>query len=121
MAHLLPDPKANRPHRSVGGQLADGAQVAISGTGAVNVPLAGAIRLRIRFKCDRAGTLRLNFLRPDGVTVYSTSQPTDVVVSANTETKLDVDPHFGEGEATLSFINGAVGTATIAYCDISQT
>lgn len=98
------------------------------------VPVSGALRIRVRIKtATNGGTLDVFGLGPDfdltqaqaGVaygsltgTIYSTGNPTQVVVAAGTESKADIDL-YGEEYVVLKF-SGTTGAGTITYVDVSQ-
>lgn len=119
MARLLaPNPLDGRPYGSVAGALADGAAVASGIAVSVLVATAGLARFRIRFQASVAGTLAFTFCRADTAnTAYSTGNPDDVDVTADTEAVLEVETHYGEGIGRVTFTPDDDGTVT--YCDFA--
>jgi hypothetical protein len=99
-----PDPREARFHRVLPEELAPG-KPAYTDTNDRSsiVPVAGEARFRLRFKATVAGTLKTRFLRPGGTEEYTANNPGDVAVVANTETKLDVTDHYGEGLVKFIF------------------
>ena len=96
--------------------LYEGQTVANATTYQARVNIAGASSVRVRFRASVAGTLKLTFLRPDGVTKYASGNPTDVSVSANVETLIDTNAVYGEAWALIEFVAG--GSGTVALCDV---
>jgi hypothetical protein len=58
----------------------------------------------------------LSFVRPDGKTKYTAGNPTNVTVTANTETLIDSNTVYGEGWALLEFT--ASGSGSITMLDV---
>lgn len=112
-----------RPSFRVSGDLAVGASLSNGVVVDEIVPIAGSARLRVRFKASAAGALDVVLMGPntntdtEGGTQYSTGNPTQVAVSANTEAKIDVDL-YGESWALIKYTPS--GSGTITYVDVSQ-
>lgn len=95
------------------------------------IPIRGAARVKVRFKATNTGTLDLFFLGPgfdqDQAsatayasllgTIYTTGNPTQVAIVANTEAQIFSDC-YGEGFAIVKFTGTATGAIT--YADVSQ-
>lgn len=96
------------------------------------IPVRGAAKVRVRFKATNTGALDLIFVGPDfnqqqavdGVafasltgTSYTTGNPTQVAIVANTEAKIDSDC-YGEGYVIIKF--SATATGAVTFCDASQ-
>lgn len=112
-----------RDHRTVGGTLADGVALATGVAVSALIPLAGSSRFRIRIKASAAGTLSSAFVRPgttgfDAASLYTTGNPTDVAVVANTETKLEISEHYGEALLLLTYTPS--GNGTLTFCDVCE-
>jgi hypothetical protein len=112
---------ARRGHWALGGDFTAGSPFLTAVPIGVTLPMAGAERMRVRFRTSGAGgTLAARFVRPDGPdTPYTQMQPVDVTVTANVEAVLDIEPHFGEGLIRLTFTPS--GNGNITFCDASQT
>jgi hypothetical protein len=112
---------ARRGHWALGGEFTAGAPFLNAVPIHVIVPMAGAVRARIRFQTSGAGgTLSARFLRPDGSDApYIQSQPVDLTVTVDVESVLEIDPHYGEGLLKLSFLPS--GNGSVVFCDASQT
>jgi hypothetical protein len=97
------------------------------------VPVRGALRVRVRIKVSgNGGTIDLVFVGPNfdteqsastayaslTGTLYTSGNPTQVAVTAGTETKIDVDC-YGENFLLIKY-TGAVGAGAITYCDVCQ-
>lgn len=96
--------------------LYEGATVANATTYQCPINCGGASSVRARFKSDIGGTLALSFVRPDGKTKYTAGNPTNVAVTANTETLIDSNTVYGEGWALLEFT--ASGSGSITMLDV---
>lgn len=118
-----------RAHRRIGNAKAGdtlyaGAALANGVPAAAVVQLAGTARFRIRIAATAAGTLSLAFVRPDetdhfdDTDVYTTGNPPNVAVVANTEAKMDVAEHYGEAFAVVTFTPAADGA--VDYVDICE-
>jgi hypothetical protein len=77
-------------------------------------PCAGVSKGRLRFKATAAGTLKVEYAAPDGVTVYTLPAAVTAAVIANTEVLLDWVLQ-GEAYYLLTFTPSANGNVT--YCD----
>lgn len=120
MGTRQPSPRDARGHWTLKGAWKPGTAFTNGAAITIDVPCAGAERIRIRMKtATGGGTLAAAWLRPDGETKYTANNPADVAIVAGTENKMDVDPHFGEGLLRLTFTPSADGTIT--YVDVSQT
>jgi hypothetical protein len=110
-----------RGHWAVGGDFVAGSPFLNAVPISTTIPIAGAERMRVRFKTSGAGgTLAARFVRPDGVdTLYTQMQPVDVAITVNVEAVLDIDPHYGEGLVKITFT--PTGNGNITFCDASQT
>jgi hypothetical protein len=106
----------NWVQRSIGGALADNAEVSNGVAAVVNVATGGAQKAYIRLKSSAAGDLDAALLRPDGQTAYTTGAPTTVPVLANTEVEMEVDVN-GVGEIKVTFTPS--GDGVVSYCDVS--
>lgn len=115
-----PDPREARFHRVLPGELTPGkpAYTDTNDRSAI-VPVAGEARFRLRFKATQNGTLKARFLRPGGTEEYTANNPADVPVTANTETKLDVTDHYGEGLVKFIFTPSAQPWQ-VAIADLSH-
>lgn len=117
------DPNTSRPHRELkspaAGVLGTGAALANGTAISVVIPIAGAAVFFARFKASVAGTLSCAFLRPDGTTAYTTGNPTDVAVLANTEARLTIDTLYGESQLKITFTPSA-GPGTVTFLDVGQ-
>jgi hypothetical protein len=122
----------SRPARRLTGQLAAGAATANTAIIYEVIPVRGAARVKVRLKVTNTGTLDLLFVGPDfnqqqavdGVafgsltgTVYTTGNPAQVAIVANTENSISSDC-YGESYAIVKFTGSATGA--ISYCDVSQ-
>lgn len=120
-----PDPTAMRGSWLVTGDLAPGTSIPTTEIREVMIPTAGASRIRIRAQTDTAAALDLVFVQPPGngqnqpAIEYPTNQPTQVALAAGVENVLEIDPHFGEGQAILRITAGA-GTVVIDHVTVSQ-
>lgn len=120
MSHpILPDPRSVRRWRQGKGDWADGAS--FTNGSAINwvVPCAGVRSIRMRIKTTTAGgALSAAFLRglEDSSTAYEENNPSDVSVTAGTETKMDVATHYGEPAIKFTFTPGGNGTLDYADC-----
>lgn len=109
-----------RPARRLTGNLAVGAATANTVAISEDVPIAGAAKVKARIKVTNTGTLDMTFgfYNPAGVfTAYTTGNPTQVAVSANTEAQISSDT-YGEDYVRVTFTGTATGAIT--YCDVSQ-
>lgn len=110
-----PSPGQYIPSRSLIGDLKAGTAVSVAGGDkSEEVQIAGSSRGRIRFKCTTTGTLKLHFMSADGSTEYTSANPADVAIAANTENFLQWDSY---GEALAKVIFTPSGTGAITYCD----
>jgi len=101
----------------MGGAFAPAATLTNGVAVSVLIPLAGASRWRLRFKSSAPGSLACAYVRPDG-TAYSSNNPSNVAVTADVETVMEVNEHFGEAQARLTFTPSGDGAMT--YADLSQ-
>lgn len=103
---------------SVSGRLKDKTQLVSLVEVRENVTCAGVGRIRVRFKATCPGVLKFIFLRSltNHDTDYDTQQPLPVAVAANVEAVIDVEEHFGEGRAAVSFTPDVDGE--VVYCDV---
>jgi len=128
MASPFGDTHARPPRRFIGALKAGAACVnATAISEYVAIPNKGDIRVRL--KASVGGTLSLHYMGPDldierGVagTEYTTANPADVTVTANTEAVIDTgtgtDTHpMGEGYCKVIFTPS--GSGTITFCDVS--
>ena len=120
-------------HRPFTGALAAGASLA-SGTSVSEVVcVAGCARVRVHLKASLGGTLSLAFVRPiasdgaiDGngnvdaskVTAYTSGNPTDVTVTADTGAEIHADI-YGESYALVTYTYTATASKSITYADVS--
>jgi hypothetical protein len=109
-------------HRPVGGALAAGVRLLASGVAHQVTTVAGATRWRIRIKVTHAATLSAKYCKPDqpqdAPVEYGLFGPADVVLVANTENHMDVDPHFGEALVRLTLTNTAGAVCDVTECDL---
>jgi hypothetical protein len=117
----VPDPLDARVHRPVGGDadtLKAGATYANGNTRTALLPIAGALSVRLRGLFTGAGgTIALAYLRPDGVTPYTTNNPASIPVTAGAEFVSTFQPN-GEGWLRVQFT--ASGTGAVTYFDVMQ-
>ena len=111
----LPDPEpirhwiTGRDELAPGGVLANTAYTWL-------VSCAGARTIRLRVLDDVGGTLAAAFCRGnEAVTAYAQNNPSNVTVTANVETKLDVADH--KGEPYIKFTYTPVGAGVMGYFD----
>ena len=106
----VPSPKTFRPHREV---FPAGTSYETAVALTKDIPVAGASRFRLRILTSEGtpvdGTLSLAFLRPDLATPYAANNPANVTVTSGTETKMDVDPHYGAALARGTWTPAADG------------
>lgn len=108
-------PDAAGIHRPLTDALAPGAALANGVPSETTVQLAGLGLFRIYFEATCAGSLTLLFLKAGSRTATLTvANPGAVAIVANTENKLDVNPHFGEWAAIVRFTPSADGVVTTA-------
>lgn len=126
-------PAANyKPNRRCKGLLRVGAPFTNTAILYEILPIAGASAWRARIKTATAGgTLDAFYIGPDveieaaianatayasiGGTIYTSGNPSQVAVTAATETKIEDSPK-GEGYVLLKFTGG--GTGTISFVDL---
>lgn len=106
---------------SISGHLRDHRELVDGQVVKENFTCAGVARIRVRFLATVGGQLVLHFLRSvvNHDIDYPTNQPDPVTVAANVEAIIDVEEHFGEGRASVSFAPNADGEIT--YCDVLMT
>lgn len=120
-------------HRPFTGALAAGASLA-SGTSVSEVVcVAGCARIKVRLQASLGGTLSLAFVRPIGsdgtiggdgeidvskLTAYTSGNPTDVTVTADTEAEIHADI-YGESYALVTYTYTATSGKSITFCDVS--
>jgi|SRR6185312_3908722 len=121
------DTHARPPRRLIGALKAGAVCVASTAMSEyVAIPNKGDVRVRI--KASVGGTISLHYMGPDvdvtaGTgTEYSTGNPADVTVTADTEamvdTGKDTDAHpMGEGYVKITYTPS--GSGTITFCDVS--
>lgn len=79
------------------------------------VSIAGLERFRIYWLSSCDGTLSVAFYRAGATdTVHTAGAPASVPVTAGTEVKIDVNPHFGEHAARVRFVASGDGAVTFA-------
>lgn len=110
-----PDPREFRFHRTL---LPETPSISGSGSVSVIVPIAGAAKVRVRVKLQGAGTLDAAYVRPDGTTLYTANNPSQVVISAGTETKMDMDAQWGESAVKLTLTDTSTATNAIQVFDV---
>jgi hypothetical protein len=83
------------------------------------VAVSGSARVRARIKATAAGALDMTFgyFKDDAFTAYTTGNPTQVAVSANTEAKIESDT-YGEAYVRIRYTPSANGAVTFA--DVCQ-
>jgi hypothetical protein len=117
-----------RPPRRLIGALKAGATCANATAIAEYVAIPNKGDVRARIKATVGGTLSMHYMGPDvdvaaGTgTEYTTGNPTDVTVTANTEAMIDTgkdtDAHpIGEGYVKVIYTPS--GSGTITFCDVS--
>lgn len=112
----------------VGGEFTEGTATVDAGVHRARLVIGGAKSWRVRFKSSQSGTLAAQYLRPgqeqglkaDTLVVYAANQPTPVVVSAATETKIEATAPDGSTELLLTFTNDST-PGEITYCDLCLT
>lgn len=115
---MPPSARAAFPHRQLNGALNKGVVVANGTTASLSVPTAGASVIRLRALVIGVDTtLRAQFLRPDGKTVYTENNPDDVDLTDGTESIMDITVR-GESMLKISVVGDAVTNATISFIDI---
>lgn len=114
-----PDPRDARFHRVLPEELTPGKSYTDTTDRSAVVAVAGEARFRLRFKATIGGTLKARFLRPGGTEEYTANNPADVPIVADTETKLDVTDHYGEGYVKFIFTPSAQ-PYTIDIADLSH-
>lgn len=110
-----PDPREFRVHRPL---CADGTIVTGSGTLSITAPIAGAAKVRVRIRMTGAGTLDAFYVRPDGTTDYAANNPSQVALSADTETKMDMDAQWGESAVRFLITDTSTSSNPVKYFDI---
>jgi hypothetical protein len=118
----IPNPLDFRVPRSVGGLFADGAVLLAANTYTQILPIAGCLQVRLRGKFTCAGTLSFAYRRPapNFATAYSTAltpPSVNVVVVANTELQVDIQP---VGEAYLEVTLAPSGNGAVTFLDVLQ-
>lgn len=121
----VPETLTVRRPRSVGSAyFSDGAAFLDANTYTIITPIAGALGIRLRGKCDAAGTLSLAYRRPpagaggNSATSYSSAlEPphANVAVVANTEFLVDIAP---AGECFLAITWDPSATGAWSFLDI---
>ena len=113
----IPDPEPIRQWRAAkGDEWGPGAVLANSEITLV-IACAGARTIRARILDDVGGTLSAVFCRGnEAVTEYALNNPSNVTVTANVETLMDVADH--KGEPYIKFKYTAVGAGVMGYFDV---
>jgi hypothetical protein len=130
MAPRIPGDKP-RPAIRLKGALKAGAATSNGGILYEIVPTRGSSRMRVRIKtATNGGSIDLIPVGPDfdpdqtvafgslTGTLYTSGLPTQVGVTAGTETKIDLEL-YGENYVIVKF-TGTVGAGTITFVDVSQ-
>lgn len=113
-----------RVPRSVSGLFTDGAELLAANTYTQVTPIAGALAIRLRGKFTCAGTLSFLYRRPpygaggDAATAYDaalTPPHADVLVSANTEFLVNIEP---VGESYLAITFAPSGNGVVTFLDV---
>jgi hypothetical protein len=100
------------PHRAVaGGTLTAGAPITNGGVTSVILPIAGAVKVRLRGLATAGGTIVCAFLRPNGLAAYGASNPANITVVGATEFVSTIDV-VGESLLRLTFTGSASGAWT---------
>lgn len=127
MTLRVPQAKVH-PARRLAGSFAPGTATANNGIIYAIVPVLGQASVSARIKtATQGGTIDIFFVGanfdPEQTaayaslvgTIYTTSSPTQVAVSAGTEALITA-PCLGECYAIIKFVGG--GTGTITFCDV---
>lgn len=104
------------------GALKPGSTLATGVAAVCDIKIGGLERFRIYFKSTAAGTLSAQYQKAntEDTTLLTIGNPANVTIVANTENKMDVNPHFGERGLRVTFTpsgNGVVSTAE--YCGVA--
>lgn len=95
------------------GELKPGATLTDTEAATCNLALAGLQWFRIHFESTADGELKVEFYRSGGTdTVLGAGNPIAVAVTGGTPVKLDVNPHFGEHAAKVTFTPTEDGAVT---------
>jgi hypothetical protein len=113
---------ASGGHEQLIAGLKPGAAVVQDAGSSCEIKIGGLERFRIYFEADVAGELAVEFLHANVLDsgVLTAGNPVAASVTANTELKIDVNPHFGETAARITFTpddDGAVTTAE--WCGVA--
>lgn len=120
-ALIYSDPDYSGIHVRIDGDLAVGQPFSNGVAISTFIRLAGMQWFRIHFKATGGGSLTLQYLQAGQQTaVLASGNPAAVAIVANTENKLDVNPHFGEFGGILTYTPTADGVISVSeYSGVS--
>lgn len=116
MSAIVPSPEL-RPAQILPAPLAPGTAILSGAETVFRVPIAGSRLVTVRGLASIGGALDFYFVRPNGVTRYTVSNPTAVVVADATEFATTITCN---GEATLEIAFTPTADSTISWFDVYQ-
>ena len=116
MSTIVPTPEA-RPALILPAPLAPGTAILSGAATSYKLAIAGSRLVTIRGLASIGGSLDFYFLRPDGVTRYTTANPTAVVVADATQFSTTITC---SGEAILEIVFTPSADSTISWFDAFQ-
>ena len=118
MPDPIPSARVAFAHRRLQATFKPGTVVAATTTAVQIAPIAGAEKIRIRGKLTGADTtIDLEFMCPDGKTVYAEGQPDSITTTDGTEFSADATAS-GESRLRITVNGDASDPVTIAFIDL---